>query len=259
MTSGRRVLKRIIVVLAVIIIFGGGGLGINRLVNPPTPTPTPDPRQYLDPIEVISQDLLEVREGDYDFVAKVRNPNAEYGSSLVNYTIIFYDNQNIERESKRGSFYILPGQTKYIAEKEIALGMEAADAKLKIISVDWQKLDLLGLDGVDLPVANPEYARPDDPHIFGKVAGRIYNNSDFDVDRVDVTVVLAGEDGTPIAVSLTDIRTFLAQTVRGFEVFWFQPFEGVPATVHAEADTNVFENDNFIRTHGGHEQFQQLF
>jgi hypothetical protein len=95
--------------------------------------------------------------------------------------------------------------------------------------------------------------------LFGKVGGSVFNNSDFDLNKVDVAVILFDESGEPIAVEKTEIATFLARTTRGFEVTWFSPFVGKVVRVDAEANTNVFENSNFLRQYGGQERFKQLY
>ena len=94
---------------------------------------------------------------------------------------------------------------------------------------------------------------------YGHELKIVFNSSDLDLNRVDVTVVVLDTSQEPIAVSKTNIFTFLARTSRGFEVAWFTPFVGQVNRIDAEADANVFENSNFLRTYGGQEKFKQLY
>ena len=119
---------------------------------------------------------------------------------------------------------------------------------------DWQQLDLLGRDGVDLPAINVVFVPS--PESYDKVRGDVLNNSDFDVDHVDVAVILFDATGTPTAVNRTEITTVLGREVRGFEVFWPGRIIENPTTTVIEAFTNVLENSNFLRTFGGIERFQ---
>src|SRR3989344_1396874 len=82
----------------------------------------------------------------------------------------------------------------------------------------------------------------------------LYNNSNFDFDKIDVAVVLFDELDNVVGVNKTDIRTFISRTERGFSVNW--PFilpENV-ARWDVEASTNLFENSNFIKNYGTQEK-----
>ncbi|MBI4120214.1 MAG: hypothetical protein HY454_01990 [Parcubacteria group bacterium] len=57
----------------------------------------------------------------------------------------------------------------------------------------------------------------------------------------------------------TEIRTFLANTARGFEDSWYRPFGGQVNRVEVEAHTNIFENSNFLRQYQQPERFQQFY
>ena len=84
------------------------------------------------------------------------------------------------------------------------------------------------------------------------------NSSDFDFDKVEVGVILFGDDNQIVAVNRTNIRTFLSRTERGFSVSW--PTE-LPESVRQDIEvlTNVFENANFIRNYGTQERFQKYY
>jgi len=97
------------------------------------------------------------------------------------------------------------------------------------------------------------------PGVFGKVGGSVTNNSNFDLNRVETMVLLFDQSDSVIAANRTEILTFLAKTSRGFEVTWFAPFVGQVSRVEAEANTNIFENSNFLRQYGGQERFQQFY
>ncbi|OGN29192.1 MAG: hypothetical protein A3A33_02950 [Candidatus Yanofskybacteria bacterium RIFCSPLOWO2_01_FULL_49_25] len=253
------------------IILGAVGIAIavavflllQRTINPPIPSPTPDPRTGLAPITILSQQLLQVTDHSFDFVAKVRNPNTEYGSGDVQYELTAHHdgtggNDNIE-VVRRGSFYILPGQTKYLIVTPITSANQLRTAKLAIKSVRWQSLDPLISQGVNLVVTDTSYVPQNSLGVFSKVGGAVLNNSNFDINQIDVSIVAVDAGDTPLAVSHTEIRTFLAKTKRGFEVSWFTPFAGTVARVDAEANVNVFQNSALLHEYGGggRERFQQ--
>src|SRR3989344_956254 len=118
---GGRVQKQIIIGLVFIFIFGGIGYGIySGLVTKASCTDGIKNGQEegvdcgilacgkacepaIMPINIISSQFFQVGQGDYDFVARVSNPNVSYGASRVEYSL----------GSSSGFFYIIPGQTKW--------------------------------------------------------------------------------------------------------------------------------------------------
>lgn len=259
MNEAVRQSKKITIAIVFFLILSGIGFGIYWGTREPLPPPIPNPTIDLLPLQIFFTKLFNIENNDYDFLAKIKNPNIEHGSSLANYEIYFFDSAGSLIFKKTGNFYILPGQTKYIIDGPIRLAEPASRAELKILSVEWEKLNQLGLQGVPLLVRGASYVQTLQPGVFGKVGGDIFNSSDFDLNKVDIAVVLFDQSDQPIAVNRTEIRTFLARTTRGFETTWFKPFVGQVNRVQAEAYTNVFENLNFLREYGGQEKFKQLY
>ncbi len=232
---------------------------VYRGVRPSLPTPTPNPTINLAPIQVVDHWLLNVENNDYDFLAKVTNSNTDYGSPDVEYEISFFNANGSRISQKTGSFYILPGQTKYVIDSPLKFQEQISRADFTIKSADWQKLGSLALAGVNLVVKNSSYNPILQPGVFARVGGEVLNNSDFDLNKANVSVVLFDSENNPLAISQTEINTFLAKTSRGFEVTWFVPFVGSVVRVDAEANTDVFENSNFLRQYGGQERFKQMY
>ena len=259
MEEGPRKIKQAFVAVIFFLIVGGLGFLVYRGVRPPSPTPTPNPTINLAPIQVVFTELFNVENNDYDFFAKVTNPNTEYGSPDVEYEISFFNTSGTNVSQKVGSFYILPGQTKYVIDSPLKFQEQISRADFAIKSVDWQKLSSLVLAGVNLVVKNSSYTQILQPGTFGKVGGEVLNNSDFDLNKANVSVVLFDSENNPLAVGQTEINTFLAKTSRGFEITWFAPFVGNVSRVDAEANTDVFENSNFLRQYGGQERFKQMY
>ena len=87
----------------------------------------------------------------------------------------------------------------------------------------------------------------------------LYNNSNYDFDKIDVAVILFDDTGSIVGVGKTDIRTFVSKSERGFNIAW--PF-ALPASAtrqDIEASTNLFENSNYIKSYGTEEKFQKFY
>ena len=214
------------------------------------------------PLNVMSQKLIEVRPGDYDFVAQINNPNSLFGSSRVGYQL------NFGALQKTGTFYISPGQTRFVivpgiraanpvegsAQGRVPVGV--ADVSINITEVEWQRVETF--EYISFPVQRKGYVVVDQNGIFSELEAVVLNGSDFDFDKVEVGVILFSAEGEIVAVNKTDIRTFLSRTERYFKVGW--PVE-LPEVNRQDVEvlTNVFENANFIRRHGAQEKFQKYY
>ena len=253
MIPGLRSLKRFLLLFIALAVVVGVFIVGGKVLREPVPTPTPDPREELEPISVLFTKVFPVRENDYDVLAQVRNPNQSYGSGNVRYAL-FADGSEIFTDS----FYIFPGQTKYVVISPLQTDREITNVSMRILSIDWRELDPLALQGVNFVVTNSSYSSSPQVGVFGRLRGFVANNSDFDVNRVDVAILLMDEEENPVAINRTEIHTFLGHTTRGFEASWFDAFEGSPLRVDIEAHANLFEQSNFIRTYGGQERFQEF-
>ena len=198
-------------------------------------------------VEVLSSQVFKVADGDYDFVAKVSNPNAFYGASRIEYVI--------EPFSQSGFTYILPGQTKYVVLASVRRTGDVVDPRLIIKNVQWVKLDSPD-GGVSFTVQSKNFITSQDK---SELEAILYNNSNYDFDKVDVSVVLFDGQDNIVGVNRTDIRTFVSKSERGLNVSWPLDFSGIVVRQEVEAHTNLFENSNFIKSYGNQERFQKFY
>lgn len=197
-----------------------------------------------------------------DVAIQIYNPNTEYGVASGVYDLVVRDQSGIEIDRLPGrQFYILPGQTKYLiltVVRGLALGEESVEIK----SVQWQKLNMPD-NAVNFVLRRKDYH----PTTKGLPAGEagtelngvLFNDSNFDFDKVDVAVILFNDTGAVIGVNKTDIRTFVSKSERGFNVVWPFALDGNAVRQDIEVSTNLFENSNFIKSYGTQEKFQKLY
>ena len=207
------------------------------------------------PLNIISQKLIEVMPGDYDFVAQINNPNSSLGASMARYNLNLAGDTGAS-SIRSGTFYILPGQTRFIIITGVRSGTSLSKISMNITEVKWERVK--NFVNVNFLVQRKNYSIVNRNGVFSELEAVILNNSDFDFDKVEVGVVLFNENNDIIAVNKTDIRTLLSRTERYFKVSW--PTE-LPVSIRQDVEilTNVFENFNFIKKYGTQERFQKYY
>lgn len=205
-------------------------------------------REPIRPLEVSLEKLFQIKSGDYDFVAKIVNPNTAHGASSIQYTLI------TSAGDRSGTTYILPGQTKYLVLTSFRTDIVASAPKLDIQSVQWEKLNVPAGE-VSLINRRGDFSNSANESFF---EGVIFNGSNYDFDSVDVSVVLFDASNSIVGVNQTEIRTLLSKTERSFKVVWPLPQVGVART-EVQVSTNLFENSNFIKSYGTQERFQEFY
>jgi len=214
--------------------------------------------ESLTDMKVLGSELIKIEENDYDFIAKINNPNLEHGAGNAKYRVELKDSSESVVKTINGEFHILPGQTRYIFISPIQTDTEVVDAEMTIIDFNWQQLTDFSVGDIKLTVRRKEYTEINSGTIFGKVEGVVFNDSEFDFDRVEVLVVLYDVSDDVIAAGTTNVRTLLSSKENFYEVSWFRPFTGSVSQIEVQATTNAFENNNFLRRYGGDERFQGL-
>lgn len=208
------------------------------------------------PLQVQTSKLLSAGAGSYDFIAKIFNPNGIWGTGRASYDILYQDSagQTVQKES--GSFYITPNQTRYLVRTAVQPAGNPSQASLVIKDVDWLKVNSADTQ-IDFTLRREQYT--DKGEAGADYQAVLFNDSDFDFDRVEVNIILFDESGGIVGVNKTVINTFLSKTERFFTAQW--PFAISSRTPKAQvsATTNVFENGNFIKRYGTQEEFQKSY
>ena len=271
----RRIQKQLIIGLVFVLILGGIGYGIYAgLVTRASCTdgikngkeegldcgslacgkacPVPIHALQIESIQII---YVPDTDKSSDVAIKVYNPNTEYGVSLGSYDLVIRDPSGMELDRLvDNKFYMLPGQTKYLI-LTVVEGLALGEASVEIKSTQWEKLDMPD-NAVNFILRRKDYH----PTQKGSELNAIlYNDSNFDFDKIDVVVILFDDMGSIIGISKTDIRTFIAKSERGFNVAWPFALSGNVVSQDIEASTNLFENSNFIKTYGSPEKFQKFY
>lgn len=200
------------------------------------------------PLENIEPIIIEIGPSGYDILAHLENPNATYGASRVNYVLTVIDSDGKEIASRRGNTYVNPAQPRYLVFPLQGLTAVPAKATLAFAPTDvvWAALSIDAAGDVQFAVRGDRFTTSSESARFEAMVG---NLSKFNFDTVDITVLAYDSNGKIVGANATVQRTVVSGEQRAFLVQW--PFP-VPGAVRAQAivTTNVFANDNFIRTYG---------
>jgi len=207
--------------------------------------------EAIKPLQVSGEKLFKMGAGDYDFVAKIFNPNTSYGASEVRYSIALAG-----LGTRSGTTYILPGQTKYITvtslrtDGDLPAQAGVSSVGLKVDFAEWEKLDL--------PPGEVNFISTREQFANSVFEGVAFNDSNYDFDTVDVSVILFDSSNSIIGINRTEIKTLASKTERAYKMTWPFPQNDVFRT-EVQISTNLFENSNFIKSYGTQERFQKFY
>src|SRR3989338_5917365 len=126
------------------------------------------------PLSIVSQKLIEVRPGDYDFVAQINNPNSSLGASMARYNLNLAGDTGAS-SIRSGTFYILPGQTRFIIITGVRSGTSLSKISMNITEVKWERVK--NFVNVNFLVQRKNYSIVNRNGVFSELEAVILNNS----------------------------------------------------------------------------------
>ena len=187
--------------------------------------------------------------GKYDLMAKIENPNNEYGSPKFHYQFALKDSAGQVLVQKEGDNFILPAGTKYIIETNIETQSVPSDIEIKITDdIVWDKFSGYGQhEEPQLNIYNKRYNLISSGAGFSEVYGLLRNESLFDFNLVNINIILRDGTSKLVALNKTDMRTVGSGEERDFRLVWPYSFPGDVQNIEMEAEANVFDSQNFIK------------
>jgi len=175
----------------------------------------------------------------YDVVAKISNPNDTTGAKTFDYVFILKDSTGSTIAKREGVNFILPADTKYVAELGLTTDNNAvpASANIEISVAEWEKLSDVGKPQIGVyskkfgPIANSD---------GNEAEGTIRNESSYDLSKVDIVIVLRDEKGHIIGVNTTQRNSVRAREDQLFKVTWPYSLGGNVQKMEVDPQVNVF-------------------
>jgi len=261
----RRLSKQLIIALIFLLILSGFGLLVYYFIQP-APSCfdkiqnqgeegidcggpcSPCELVNIKEIEILWAKVLPGQNGFYDVAAQIKNPNQNYGSGQIPYHFELYDSQNNLVAQYSGSTFILPNQTKYLVQIKIKASQVSGQVNkvnLSFGEIEWQKLEDYQLPQLFIQEKEYHLLESQEPG-FSQVRGILINKTNFDFAQVSLDVLLFDSFHQLLALNTTEVRTLLAGQERDFRTTWFKEIEGNVSSIEIEAETNVFDPDNYL-------------
>jgi len=199
----------------------------------------------IEPLIVRWSRAFNITGSTYSLMAYVENQN---GSAILNnipYEFRVYDNENKFLAMRQGSTYVPPNGPFAIFEPGINLGnrlparvvFKFLDENPKWVKADENKLGKILLTTSDVAV--------EDTDSTPRVTAKLTNNTTWNIENVDVYVILYDSDDNAIAVSKTLKSVIAKNSVNDLLFTWPKPFDRT--VVRNEILTKWKETDATLR------------
>lgn len=245
MTTSQRKTKKIIIatLYAIFHLFF-----IGMIVFAIWPAP-PEEEEIVEvtpnPLIVTETAVLPLNNGRADLVARISNPNDQFGVQQFRYEFIL-ENRQGDRQQVTGTSYILPGnRDKFI----LSLNYDILDYQLVdfVIQDEYQWGQLSRFDLPELIVRNVEVGRSTRAGELFRAYAIVSNQSPYGLRVIDLVAVIEDSAGEIIAVNQTFVRDVMPGTAREFEMTWNEeiPMESIGRT-SIFAYSNTLDQRQFI-------------
>jgi len=185
-------------------------------------------------------------QGKYDFVASIKNSNADFAAINIDYQLIAGDQIVAER-----SGFIMPGEEKYFAFFGID-SSKVSNPVLKIAQVQWTRVRgyaALAEPRLKFEVTDKVFTPADQSGIKGSLPVslldfKIKNNSAYGYWQVGVYMILKSGDKIVGANFLT-LEQFKSQETRNVEMRWYEALPQI-STIEVVPEVNILNADSFM-------------
>jgi hypothetical protein len=275
MTPRQRVLKRTIIIVIYLIIFSLLGTELYYIFR--TKPTCSDGQQNqgeegvdcggpcsvkcesipkIENIRVLEKAILPASEGKYDAMAKINNPNPQFGVAQLEYSFNLLDNSGAIVSQSEGSSFILPGQTKYILAFNLASSVQPKNIDFKIRSFKWTKFS--EYEEPLIQIYSKEFNLVNAGSNFATLKAKIKNQSSFDFKTITAKAVIRNERNAPVALNQTSVNDVRVNEEREVVFNWGSRFQigSETPSVEIETEANFFSDENFMKRYGSSDQYK---
>ncbi len=183
----------------------------------------------------------------YDMAAKIINPNKVWGLRRYDYQFIAKDDIGNIILTQDGESYLLPGDFDYVIALSAKADSLPKNIEFKLFNEDWIHFNNeYNISSDSLPVNGQQFNLKDESG-FSVASGVLINNTAYNFDRVDIDVVIFGNDGSLLGLNTSNIDKILSKEERGMRIILGELPASAVYNVDFKATTNIFNSDNFMR------------
>ena len=176
--------------------------------------------RYLQPHAILWARGFRVRDGTYNAIAYVQNPNESAGVERVGYRFKLYDAENILVAERLGVMYIMPGGITPVLESRIDTGFRNVSRTYFEFTeaLVWKRMK----DRSTAIVVSDKNTL--DPFGMPQVTATARNRSVETLNKVSFAAAVFDPQGNAIQASATAIDVFPSETSKDLIFTWPDPF-----------------------------------
>jgi len=201
----------------------------------------------LKSLVVKTVESIDLGNNHYDLIAKIYNPNNNYGSAKFSFRFVSVKGEATDWQTG----FILPGETKNLVMLNSPLVTMGEKINIEIDQKhsNWERFIHYTEPRFTLinKVLDKEYKGEKQ---FFVAKGTLFNQSQIDFEKVKIKVFLRSKEGKLLAVNTQSMNTVRAGEKRDYFITFNQEIKNEVVTMAVEAETNIFDSDNYSRVYG---------
>jgi hypothetical protein len=176
----------------------------------------------LEPLRISSKRFISYKDGSYDFVFKIFNPNEKYGLEKLSYYFELYDKEGKKIfETPKETSFIYPNETRWLIIQNVkAPEFDDFKPKVEINDYDWKEFEEK-FSSRDLIYYEPKIEKLE---IGGyRISFNVYNSSIYDFDKIEAIIFLYNKENSLIGLTRTYFQIKSKETQKVESIIDFLP------------------------------------
>lgn len=197
-------------------------------------------------IIVQKTDFVASGKDIYDVVVWFDNPNDTYGARSIKGKLLLFDTSGNQIAEVPVESFLLPKETKYVLRQSVSgISGTVSSVEWKLEGVDW--VEMQEISGLRLSITDRKYQELTSGSGFSQVGGLLINESTYDWNDVVISILLVDRSGKLLATHGTSRQTFRSGEKWDFRLIFPERFPGDVYGVDMQAETNIYNNTNFLK------------
>ncbi|MEW5907580.1 MAG: hypothetical protein AB1643_00120 [Patescibacteria group bacterium] len=177
--------------------------------------------------------VLKIKEGFYDGVVLIDNPNLSVGIPLLKYEMKIYDDENALVGTRRGQTFINPDDKFIIIEPNLETQRTPKKVFIEFDkNIEWKRTDEAK---PQIVISGKEFSNNPLPRLTVKID----NKSIFPVEKISVAAILYDENRNVFAASTSKLDYIESNSSDEVIMTWPERFDKTPFLIDVLIKTNL--------------------